>query len=138
MSVDSQYVDAYPIKLVRDDIGRRLGGDGTITYEPIADRGEHIKRLRRKLVEEALEYLTDPSVGELADVLAVARALAEIDLEVPWADVTHAEAKKRSERGGFLRGTVMVCHHARDGRGLLSDDEVHEPQCRPLAQEGTP
>ncbi len=126
MSAENQYADGYPIKLVRDDIGRRLGGEGTITYAPIGDRDEHIKLLRRKLAEEAFEYLTDPSVGELADVLAAARDLAEIDLEVPWADVMHAEALKRSERGGFRRGMVMVGHLATDGRDLLTDDETPE------------
>lgn len=126
MPAENQYADGYPIKLVRDDIGRRLGGSGSITYEPLTDRAEHIKRLRSKLAEEAIEYLLNPSVSELADVLGAARALAEVDLEVPWSDVEAADAQKCSERGGFRAGMVMVSHHHADGQDLLTEAEAQE------------
>lgn len=118
-TASDRYAAGYPIKLVRDHIGERLGNDGTITYEPIGDEATHVALLRRKLVEEAVEYLVDPSVGELADVLEAVWSLAAVDLRAPF-EVIEARAKsKRVERGGFKRGMVMVGHHAADGRDLL-------------------
>jgi len=115
----NRYATGYPIKLVRDDIGARLGGDGTITYEPISDREEHVRLMRKKLVEEAAEYLTNPSVGELADVYAVLRALAIVDLGTTPEEVGRVALEKHNERGGFERGMLMVGHHEADGRELL-------------------
>jgi predicted house-cleaning noncanonical NTP pyrophosphatase (MazG superfamily) len=77
-----KYARGYPIKLVQDHIGERLGGNGTITYEPCPDAETHVALLRRKLLEEAAEYLARPSVGELADVLEVVWSLALVDLRV--------------------------------------------------------
>jgi predicted house-cleaning noncanonical NTP pyrophosphatase (MazG superfamily) len=114
-----KFAGGYPIKLVRDHIGHRLGGDGTITYEPIGDRDMHVALLRRKLVEEAAEYLADPTLAELADVMAVVWALARVDLGVAPFDVERAMNAKTWERGGFDQGMVMVGHHAADGRELL-------------------
>lgn len=119
MNPDDKYADGYPVKLVRDYIGERLGGEGTITYEPIHDEAAHVALLRRKLVEEAIEYLMDPSVGELADVLEVVWSLAAVDLRAPFEVVSQHAKTKRVERGSFKRGTVMVAHHEADGRDLL-------------------
>lgn len=120
MTPGNRYAAGYPIKLVRDEIGERLGGEGTITYEPTHDRDEHIALLRRKLVEEAAEFLASPSVGELADVYEVVRCLAEIDPACVSLDAVIGEAnQKRTERGAFERGVLMVGHHAADGQDLL-------------------
>lgn len=115
----NRFAGGYPIKLVRDHIGERLGNDGTITYEPIHDEAVHVGLLRRKLVEEAVEYLTDPSIAELADVLEAVWSLAAVDLKAPFEVVERRAKTKRQERGGFKRGMVMVGHHAADGRALL-------------------
>lgn len=119
MNEATRYADGYPIKLVRDNIGERLGGEGTITYEPALDEETHIALLRRKLIEEAVEYLANPCVGELADVLEVVWSLARVDLRAPFAAVSERAKTKRIERGGFDRGMVMVGHHEADGRDLL-------------------
>ncbi len=47
-AADDKYANGYPIKLVRDHIGERLGGDGTLTYERAGDEAEHIAALRKK------------------------------------------------------------------------------------------
>ncbi len=89
------------VKLVRDRIGEFVG-DSTVTYEPITDPEEGIAALRLKLVEEAVEYLRDPCIGELADVLAVVHALALLDVGCGWMAVEEEADAKAAERGGFL------------------------------------
>lgn len=102
---------AYVVKLVRDRIAERVGGDPRFHYKKLDGpfrHEQHVKLLRAKLMEEATEYLLDPSVGELADVLEVCEALARVDLGVSPIDVINAQREKREERGGFEDGTVMV------------------------------
>jgi predicted house-cleaning noncanonical NTP pyrophosphatase (MazG superfamily) len=125
-SPESRYAGGYPIKLVRDHVGECLGGEGTITYESISDEEQHATLLRRKLVEEAVEYLTDPSVRELADVLEVIWSLSRVDLKCPWEVVVNRAKMKRAERGGFDRGMVMVGHHITDGGDLLDVEVTHK------------
>src|SRR3954464_12800413 len=91
--------EGYPIKLVRDYIGDRLGNDGSITYEPVGDDAAHVESLRRKLIGGAAEYLTNPSVGELADVLEVVWALARVDLRTSFAAVEKERLRKYEDRG---------------------------------------
>ncbi len=96
------------VKLVRDRIGHVVR-DSTVSYRPIEDREVAIKALRRKLVEEALEYMEDPCVGELADVLAVVHALALIDVGCGWMAVEEEADAKAAERGGFTDLVGMYC-----------------------------
>lgn len=93
-----------------------MGGDGTLTYRPMAP-DEHVRRLRAKLLEEAVEYVTKPSADELADVLAVARALALVDLKVTWPTVAALELARHGERGGFEEGIGMYALHPWDYEG---------------------
>lgn len=97
----------YLVKLVRDAVAAKLVTD-TIVYEPIGDRTEALKLLRGKLVEEAVEYLLDPCVHELADVLEVVQALAWHDLDrTPMAAIDSEAKRKRESRGGFHGLTGM-------------------------------
>lgn len=97
----------YLVKLVRDRVGEFPGGDGAVEYRPEPDREVHVGLLRDKLIEEALEYFKNPSVGELADVLQAVYDLAQIDLDVDRAEVEGARIDKFNERGGFLEGVCM-------------------------------
>jgi predicted house-cleaning noncanonical NTP pyrophosphatase (MazG superfamily) len=90
------------VKLVRERVGRFIGGDQTVTYERITDERVIVDSLRKKLLEECAEYLLDPSVGELADIYEVLRALAMHDIAVTWADVQEEARAKTRERGAFL------------------------------------
>lgn len=109
--------DGYPVKLVRDDVGVMLGELGSVTYERVRDRDVLVRLLRSKLIEEAVEYVTNPSVEELADVWEVVKALALHDLgQDSLLQTMEAAQRKQAERGGFDRGTVMVAHHERDYR----------------------
>lgn len=93
------------VKLVRDRVAQFVG-KSTVSYEPV-DEATHIRLLRRKLIEEAAEYLENPSLGEAADVLETLRALADWDLKVPWPAVAEEAHAKYEERGGFDDGIAM-------------------------------
>lgn len=102
----------YLIKLVRDKVSGFLTEGthySTLEFEHLDER-EHVKRLRAKLGEEAIEYIQDPSLGELADSLEVIMALAALDLGVSFEDVMYEAARKRDERGSFLTGIGMYAN----------------------------
>jgi predicted house-cleaning noncanonical NTP pyrophosphatase (MazG superfamily) len=94
------------VKLVRDRIGELLP-DSRVSYEPITDPVKAIEAARSKLVEEALEYLLSPCIGELADVYETMRVLLERDLGMTWQQLEAAAAEKRAERGGYEGLTGM-------------------------------
>lgn len=99
---DAQRTESRPrlVKLVRDRVGGFLG-DQAVSYERITDRSEAMAALRAKLVEEAVEYLLDPSVGELADVLDVVMALGLHAHEMSLEELVQASTPKYEERGAF-------------------------------------
>lgn len=106
----------YLVKLVRDRVADVLGGDGTVTYRRMS-REEHVERLRAKLIEEAAEYVTKPSLRELAHVLAVVWALARLDLGTTPAAVEEKMIEEAAERGGFENGVGMYVLHPYDTQG---------------------
>jgi predicted house-cleaning noncanonical NTP pyrophosphatase (MazG superfamily) len=98
----------YLIKLVRDNVEQSFEHpEHEITYMPIEDRDEMIEWLRRKLGEEAVEYLVKPSLSELADILESLRALASHAHGLGWMAVVHEADRKREARGGFDKGIGM-------------------------------
>jgi predicted house-cleaning noncanonical NTP pyrophosphatase (MazG superfamily) len=102
----SSVPSGYVLKLVRDGyLGRRSPG---LRFESVASRDEHVRLLRQKLIEEVGEYLTTPCAGELADVYAVLRALAEVDLGSSADVIGSLALEKHKARGGFEKGTVMI------------------------------
>lgn len=65
------------VKVVRDKIPQYLPEDETgVEYRPIDDRETFEKELMKKLGEEVAEYLISGDITELADVVAVAEAIA--------------------------------------------------------------
>jgi predicted house-cleaning noncanonical NTP pyrophosphatase (MazG superfamily) len=100
----------YPIKLVRDRtaaIINHTGRPGALFYAPIP-APQRARWLRRKLIEEAAEYLESAELDELVDVLAVVAGLATTHgLELSQL----AERMRADERGGFLNGQMMYGHH---------------------------
>lgn len=92
------------LKMVRDRIP---GLEGAVIKTHTLPVAEANVELRKKLVEEALEYCMDPSVEELADVLELVHALAEYDLEIPYMVLVATKDAKREERGGFDMGMGM-------------------------------
>lgn len=96
------------VKLVRDRVAHFIGGDTSVSYEPVP-REIHGRLLREKLIEEAIEYAFNPSIGEAADVLQALKDAAKLDLDAELHDVELEAANKYAERGGFSKGTGMYC-----------------------------
>jgi predicted house-cleaning noncanonical NTP pyrophosphatase (MazG superfamily) len=95
-------------KLVRDgipDILQKEGGDFFLKKAK-SDR-EYFYCLRNKLVEEVAEFLTDPSIEELADIHEVILTLA-FELGYTQADLDDERLKKRRDRGGFSERWVLL------------------------------
>lgn len=95
------------VKIVRDQIPLLVGHErGAVIYQG-ASREQVVEGLRKKLVEEALEYLLDPSAEELADVIEVAHALRHWDLDISPTELHEIGTRKRDERGAFFDGIGM-------------------------------
>lgn len=97
---------SYLVKLVRDRVGNSHP-KASVEYRPIPDDGDAVGLLRAKLIEEAVEYVLNPSPEELADVFDVAYALAHHDLGVGATYVAEIRRDKERERGGFDELTGM-------------------------------
>ncbi|MEU8610238.1 nucleoside triphosphate pyrophosphohydrolase [Actinoplanes sp. NPDC048791] len=98
-------------KLVRDNIPDLIEqrGEQAVAYR--AGDSERQELLRAKVVEEALELLRstalDDSLGELADLVEVMRAL-QSTLGISDADLSAAVDRKRTRRGGFDESLVLL------------------------------
>lgn len=93
------------VKLVRDLIPEKVTARGVV-YKAMPPE-DHQRMLRRKLVEEAIEYLEEPSVEELCDVLEVVEALAVIGHGITLNGLEFVRDDKHTERGGFVDGIGM-------------------------------
>lgn len=94
------------LKLVRDKIPTVTGQQVMATYSTMA-ADDHIMELRKKLIEEATEYLFEPSLEELADLIEVIEALVKYDLEVELTELQGAVQQKRTNKGGFHDATGL-------------------------------
>lgn len=63
-------------KLIRDNIPEIIKKNGQTAYISVLDDEGYTAELRKKLVEEAQEYLDSEEPEELADILEVIEALA--------------------------------------------------------------
>jgi predicted house-cleaning noncanonical NTP pyrophosphatase (MazG superfamily) len=94
----------YSRKLVRDLIPEKIAQGGEFAEVKELNDEDYSYALRQKLIEEALEvaYADEPDdvIEELADVIAVVKALA-ISVGSSWDDVIEEELRKRKKRGGF-------------------------------------
>ncbi|MEI2399519.1 nucleoside triphosphate pyrophosphohydrolase [Paenibacillus phytohabitans] len=98
-------------KLVRDKIPEIIRSTGknanciTLEYE------SYVSELKKKLREEVEEYNKAAgdaeAVEELADILEVVDALAQIHKILP-EDLEKVRAKKAEERGGFTDRTFLI------------------------------
>lgn len=115
------------VKLVRGRAGQLWSATG-IEWREAESLEEHRRLLRQKLIEEAAEYVTDPSLDELADVMEVCEALASVDFGRGYGDLRQAQLRRRAERGDFGRfgrkGLTMWM------TGELNPGEVPDSQAR--------
>ena len=98
-------------KLVRDEIPSYIQRHGETTVLARIPQQEARAALVAKLFEEAHELLLAVSPkdveGELADLLEVVQSLASAT-GVSWEDVVSKAISKRSQRGGFEKGIVLL------------------------------
>ena len=91
-------------KLVRDRIPEIIKKKGKACKFRIADQDEYREKLKEKLLEECLEFISDPCVEELADIQEVVDAL---DLEFTWSSLKAAKEFKKITRGGFEEQIIL-------------------------------
>jgi len=87
-------------KLVRDGIPRIIRESGKECQVRTLTANEFRLELIRKLQEELTEFVDNPSVEELADMLEVMHALATI-LGFDFNEVIRYKESKRADRGVF-------------------------------------
>lgn len=93
-------------KLVRDAIPEYIEKLGHKAVSRILSSGDYQKFLHKKLQEEVDEFLEEPCVEELADVLEVVYALAKV-IGVSREELEGAREKKVEERGAFEKGVFL-------------------------------
>lgn len=91
-------------KLIRDKLPQMMRDQGLTVFDRRLDEAEFVAALKAKLVEEAAEVQDAATsvelVGELADVMEVIRALAEVS-GISLEEIEAHRVMKRAERGGF-------------------------------------
>lgn len=87
-------------KLVRDKIPEILARSGIRAITHLADEREYGSRLMNKLSEEVEEFRASRAVEELADVLEVVYALADVS-GVSEEELGRLRADKAEARGAF-------------------------------------
>ncbi|WP_145049346.1 nucleoside triphosphate pyrophosphohydrolase [Paenibacillus xylanexedens] len=98
-------------KLVRDKIPHIITSSGKECRTRILDPEEYKQELRTKLSEESEEYMSAASdqeaLEELADMLEVIRALAEVH-GANVAQLDKLRADKAEARGGFQERVYLI------------------------------
>ena len=87
-------------KLVRDRIPELIRRDGGMPQTRRLSDEDFATALAQKLVEEAEEFAATPTPEELADVLEVIHALAQL-AGISVDEVETLRRAKAAERGGF-------------------------------------
>lgn len=98
-------------KLVRDKIPSAIQLRGELVDKINLDKESHLRALKEKLIEEAVEVLdaTDQAliVSELADVMEVIDGIVHL-LKIKRKDLKSQQEKKRTKVGGFKKGIVLL------------------------------
>lgn len=93
-------------KAVRDripDIIRGLGKECSVQQVPEA---QFLELLQKKLAEEVAEYLAQPSLEELADIMEVIMAIVRLSGN-SMEELEAIRRKKAMDRGGFNDRLVL-------------------------------
>lgn len=97
-------------KLVRDNIPNIIESNGEIAVTRILGDSEYRKELYRKLEEETSEVIgaqeKNNTLEELADVLEVLRAIAELE-KSNLDDIIELANQKKLKRGGFEKRILL-------------------------------
>ena len=93
-------------KLVRDNIPAIIRHQGGTPVTRTLDSQEYARCLEEKLREEVEEFLAEPSLQELGDVLEVLEAMARLQ---GWPSEAVRQAKEdKARRSGAFRHRVFL------------------------------
>ena len=91
-------------KLIRDKIPEIIESSGKSCVVEVASEEQYFKKLIDKLQEEVEEFVENPCIEELADVLEV---VWSIEHATDWGSLVLAQLDKRCERGGFKKRLIL-------------------------------
>ena len=94
-------------KLVRDLIPQIIEESGKSCCVSVLSDSEYLQKLDEKLSEELLEYYSEHSLEELADLLEVLYASA-IAHGYTIEELEKTRLQKRSARGGFEEKKLLI------------------------------
>ncbi len=93
-------------KLVRDNIPALIESKGEKVVTHIATEKEYEEKLIEKLDEEVVEFNSDRTIEELADILEVVYAIGEYK-GVAKEKLEEMRLAKREARGGFVQRIIL-------------------------------
>lgn len=94
-------------KLIRDKIPEIIDNNGGKAAIRQLSQEEYVHFLEAKLDEEVGEYHRDRTAEELADILEVVYALANVQ-GLSWDELHAVYEKKHLERGGFEKRLLLI------------------------------
>ena len=104
-------------KLVRDKIPEIIESNNEVAIYRILESNEYRQELYKKLLEEANEVINSKNsndlIVELADVLEVLRAFAELENK-ELCDIIDLANQKKLKRGGFSKRVFLEKTYNKD------------------------
>ncbi len=91
-------------KLIRDKIPEIIESQGKSCIVEVATDEEYVDRLIDKLQEEVQEFVENPCLEELADILEVVQSLEHA---TSWGSLVLAQLDKRCDRGSFRKRLIL-------------------------------
>ena len=104
-------------KLVRDNIPEIIASNGDESFTRLLEDDEYKIELYKKLLEEANEIIeseeTNTTLEELADVLEILKAIAELNGK-KLEDIIETANQKRLKRGGFQKRIFLEKSYSKE------------------------
>jgi len=95
------------MKLVRDHIPEIIESGGTwCLTRTVHGVDEHMVMLKEKIVEEAQEFIENPSYEEAADMVEVIKTFCQLN-NLEWETVLGVAVNKQETHGGFHHGVIL-------------------------------